>query len=43
MKSNGYAVRFRYPGEIATRAEAKEAVQASRKVSGVVRGLLGLT
>jgi HEPN domain-containing protein len=34
---NGYAVRFRYPGEIATRVEAKDAVKAASNVRKFTR------
>ncbi len=38
----GYAVDFRYPGESASKAMAKEAVEAALKVRAKARALLGL-
>ena len=37
-----YAVRFRYPGEIADRAEARQAWQAAKAVRQFTRSKLGL-
>lgn len=39
---NDYAVEFRYPGESATKDEAKEAVKAMRIVRAFIRPKLGL-
>ncbi len=39
---NDYAVKFRYPGHPATRAGARQAVQACRSVRADVRLSLGL-
>jgi HEPN domain-containing protein len=39
---NNYAVKFRYPGHIATRADAREALKGCRSVRAEVRGSLGL-
>ena len=38
---NDYAVDFRYPGEIATKEEARAAVKAMRAVRTFIRGKLG--
>jgi len=38
----GYAVQFRYPGLSADKAEAKAALQASKRVRGFVRDKLDL-
>lgn len=38
----GYAVKFRYPGEVADKIEAKQALQAARVVRGFIFGRLGL-
>ncbi len=40
---NDYAVRFRYPGHVATRADARQALKACRSIRGDVRSALGLT
>lgn len=39
---NDYAAKFRYPGHIATRADAREALKACRSMRGEVRQRLGL-
>ena len=39
---NDYAVKFRYPGHLATRQDAKHAVMACRSVRAEVRSSLGL-
>ncbi len=39
---NDYAVRFRYPGHVATRADARQALKACRSIRGDVRSALGL-
>ena len=39
---NDYAVSFRYPGETATREEAKEAVKACRLLRSIIMDHLGL-
>ncbi len=39
---NDYAVKFRYPGQLATRVEAREALRACRAVRAEVRLSLGL-
>ena len=38
-----YAVKFRYPGHVATRADAREALKACRSIRGEVRLSLGLS
>lgn len=38
----GYAIRFRYPGEIAEREEAKQAIKAVRAVRKFIRDQLGV-
>jgi len=42
LRLNPYAVEFRYPGEEATVAEAREAVTAMKTVCCFVRGKLKL-
>ena len=37
-----YAVEFRYPGEFATRQEAKRSVKVVSHVRGILRGYFGL-
>jgi HEPN domain-containing protein len=37
-----YAVRYRYPGASAERAEAKEAVRIARQIRAILRQKLGL-
>ena len=37
-----YAVEYRYPGQTADEAEAREALESCRKVRAVVRAALGL-
>jgi HEPN domain-containing protein len=39
---NDYAVKFRYPGHTATRADARTALKACRSIRGEVRLSLGL-
>jgi HEPN domain-containing protein len=39
---NDYAVRFRYPGHVATRADARSALKLCRSLRGDVRLSLGL-
>lgn len=39
---NDYAVKFRYPGHVATRADARTALKASRSIRVDVRLSLGL-
>lgn len=39
---NNFAVKFRYPGHVAKRAEAREALRVSRSVRADVRLSLGL-
>jgi HEPN domain-containing protein len=39
---NDYAVKFRYPGHVATRADARQALKACRVLRGEVRLSLGL-
>ena len=39
---NNYAVKFRYPGHVATRADAREALKACRSIRGEIRLSLGL-
>jgi HEPN domain-containing protein len=39
---NDYAVRFRYPGQVATRADARLALRACRSVRAEIRIGLGL-
>lgn len=39
---NNYAVKFRYPGQIATRADARAALKACRSIRAEVRLSLGL-
>jgi len=39
---NDYAVKFRYPGHLATRADARQAIKACRAVRAEVRHSLGL-
>jgi hypothetical protein len=39
---NDYAVKFRYPGQIATRADAREAMKACRSMRADIRFSLGL-
>jgi HEPN domain-containing protein len=39
---NNYAVKFRYPGHTATRADAREALRACRSIRGEIRLSLGL-
>ncbi len=39
---NNYAVKFRYPGHIATRADAREALKACGSIRSEVRLSLGL-
>jgi len=39
---NQFSVAFRYPGELATRDQAREAVQAIKKLRPVLRGILNL-
>jgi HEPN domain-containing protein len=39
---NDYAVKFRYPGHIATRTDARQAIQACRSLRAEVRLSLGL-
>jgi HEPN domain-containing protein len=39
---NDYAVKFRYPGHIATRADARQALQACRSLRADLRLSLGL-
>jgi HEPN domain-containing protein len=38
----GYAVKFRYPGHVATRADARAALKACRSIRAEVRLSLGL-
>ncbi len=40
---NNYAVKFRYPGHLATRADAREALKACRSIRAEVRLSLGLS
>lgn len=40
---NNFSVIYRYPGHSATKAEAKDAVSACRKVRLIIRGALGLS
>ena len=40
---NAYAVTYRYPGNLANKAEAKNAVKACRRVRRLIRESLGLT
>lgn len=40
---NPFAVAFRYPGESATREEARQAIQAMRQLSPILREILGFT
>ncbi len=42
LSLNNYAVKFRYPGHIATRRDAREALKACRAVRADVRLTLGL-
>jgi len=42
MILEGYAVKFRYPGESAEKWEAKEAYQATQNVRQAIRAKLGL-
>jgi HEPN domain-containing protein len=37
----GYAVKFRYPGEAAEKDEARKALRAAKAVRGFVQGRLG--
>lgn len=37
-----YAVKFRYPGHAATRADARDALKACRSIRAEVRSSLGL-
>jgi HEPN domain-containing protein len=39
---SAYAVEYRYPGQSADEIEAREALEACRKVKAVVRAALGL-
>ncbi len=39
---NDYAVKFRYPGHLATKADARQALKACRSIRGDVRLSLGL-
>ena len=39
---NDYAVKFRYPGHVVTRSDARQALQAARSVRADVRFSLGL-
>jgi HEPN domain-containing protein len=39
---NDYAVRFRYPGHVATRADARRALESCRSIRSEVRLSLGL-
>ena len=39
---NNYAVKFRYPGHVATHADARDALKACRSIRGEVRLSLGL-
>ncbi len=39
---NNYAVKFRYPGHVATRADARAAVKACRSIRAEIRHSLGL-
>ncbi len=39
---NGYATRFRYPGETADKTEAKTAYQSALTVRNVIRARLGI-
>lgn len=39
---NNYAVKFRYPGHIATRSDARAALKACRSIHAAVRLSLGL-
>jgi len=39
---NDYAVKFRYPGPIATRADAREALRVCRSIRAEVRLSIGL-
>jgi HEPN domain-containing protein len=39
---SGYAVEFRYPGEIAAKEEARAALMAMKAVRGFVRAKMGL-
>jgi HEPN domain-containing protein len=39
---NDYAVKFRYPGHLATRADARRALTSCRSIRGDVRASLGL-
>lgn len=39
---NNYAVKFRYPGHVATRADARAALKACRSIRAEVRLSLGL-
>lgn len=39
---NDYAVKFRYPGHVATRADARQALKACRSIRADVRLSLGL-
>jgi HEPN domain-containing protein len=38
----GYAIQFRYPGQSATRLDAKEALAAIKVIKTFIRGKLGL-
>ena len=39
---NNYAVKFRYPGHVATRSDAREALKACRSIRAEIRLSLGL-
>jgi len=39
---NDYAVKFRYPGHLATKADARQALKACRSIRADVRLSLGL-
>jgi HEPN domain-containing protein len=39
---NNYAVKFRYPGHLATRADARAALKACRSIRAEIRQSLGL-
>lgn len=40
---DGYAVRYRYPGDTADKDEARAAYRAARALRGLLRALLGLS
>lgn len=39
---NKYAIAYRYPGQSATKADAKEALEDCRKIRRIIRASLGL-